>query len=262
MVEGFFRRGWARFPTERKVADWVAHAVGPARAALDDPGMAQWWQCEETWFVGVDALANDGAGRIAGSAPLGGAALDFAMRHCGPVKPLHAGQISVLRPGYPRPRDGESAGAFRYRCDRDAAHVDGLLAVGPDRRRMLREPHGFILGLPLNRADRGASPLVVWQGSHEVIRRALTRVLMPHDPAHWADVDLTEAYHAARREAFETCQRVILHAEPGAAYLLHRLALHGIAPWSDGASALPEGRMVAYFRPEISGNLETWLSAA
>ncbi len=262
MVAAFFRRGWARFPAERQVADWVAHAAGPARAALDDPKMAHWWQCEGTWFVGVDALANDGVGRIAGSAPLGGAALDFAIAHSGPVTPMHPGQVSVVRPGYPRPRDGESAGAFRYRRDRDGAHVDGLLAVGPDRRRMLREPHGFILGLPLNRTDAGASPLVVWEGSHEVIRRALAGVLSHHDPARWADVDLTDAYHAARREIFRTCPRVIVHAGPGEAYLLHRLALHGIAPWADGAAAPPEGRMIAYFRPELGGGLETWPSAA
>jgi hypothetical protein len=49
-------------------------------------------------------------------------------------------------------------------------------------------------------------------------------------------------------------------AQPGACYVLHRLALHGIAPWGPGAEAPPEGRAVAYFRPQTEGNLDDWLN--
>ncbi len=73
-------------------------------------------------------------------------------------------------------------------------------------------------------------------------------------------MDVTEAYHAARREVFETCARVVVHARPGEAYLIHRLALHGVAPWRAGAKAPPEGRMIAYFRPEI-GSPADWIEA-
>ena len=52
---------------------------------------------------------------------------------------------------------------------------------------------------------------------------------------------------------FESCERVVVHAEPGEAYIVHRLALHGVAPWVDGAEAGPDGRMIVYFRPEIGG---------
>ena len=31
--------------------------------------------------------------------------------------------------------------------------------------------------------------------------------------------------------------------------MIHRLALHGIAPWEEDAGADAEGRMIAYFRP-------------
>ena len=44
----------------------------------------------------------------------------------------------------------------------------------------------------------------------------------------------------------------------GEAYLVHRLALHGIAPWGAGATA--GERMVIYFRPE-SGDPAAWLRA-
>jgi hypothetical protein len=30
-----------------------------------------------------------------------------------------------------------------------------------------------------------------------------------------------------------------------------RFALHGVAPWRSGDTAPPEGRMIAYFRPEF-----------
>jgi hypothetical protein len=44
--------------------------------------------------------------------------------------------------------------------------------------------------------------------------------------------------------------------------LIHRLALHGVAPWAEGAEAGPEGRMIAYFRPEFEGLGDDWLTAA
>lgn len=83
------------------------------------------------------------------------------------------------------------------------------------------------------------------------MRRAFETALGSSAPQTWDAIDLTEAYTAARREAFETCRRVIVHGPPGTACLVHRLALHGVAPWLDGASAPPEGRMVAYFRPQF-----------
>ena len=167
--------------------------------------------------------------------------------------------MSVIYPGYPRPREGESDAAFRYRRERDAAHVDGLLPVGPERRRMLHEPHGFVLGLPLTEASAGASPMVVWEGSPAIVRRALGAALAAHPVNTWGEVDLTEAYHAARREVFESCRRVPVQAVPGEAYLVHRLALHGVAPWGPGAQAPEAGRMIAYFRPQLTGSVRGWI---
>ncbi|MGQ0610767.1 MAG: hypothetical protein ACT4N9_06655 [Paracoccaceae bacterium] len=151
--------------------------------------------------------------------------------------------------GYPRPSAEETPAAHAFRRDRDAAHLDGLLPMGPQRRRMLREPHGWILGLPLTACGPGAAPLVVWEGSQDLMGAALRAALLPHPPATWAEVDLTGPYAEARRAVFATCRRVVVAAAPGEAILLHRMALHGVAPWAEGAVAPPEGRIIAYFRP-------------
>lgn len=258
MVEGLAARGWATFPAEPEVAHWAAAAREAARASVNDPDQrAQWLDCEGTWFVGVDALPNDATGDF-GAGPLPGAAIEAASGLYG-VLPLHPAQVSVVWPGYPRPRKGEGEGAFRYRQRRDAAHVDGLHAVGPGRRRKLLERHAYILGLPLVDCDAGASPLSLWEGSHEVMRAAFARALDGVDEADWGNVDLTEAYQAARAEVFETCRRITLTAPVGGAYLLHRLTLHGVAPWQAGANAPEEGRMIAYFRPELPPGGRGWL---
>ncbi|WP_397544533.1 hypothetical protein [Roseovarius salis] len=258
MVERLLAQGWARFPAEPAVSDWAAAARSVARERVRDPEeRARWLQCEGTWFVGVETLPNDAAGD-AGAGPLSGAAHAAARALYGAL-PLHRGQVSVTYPGYPRPREGEGAAAFRYRRDRDAAHVDGLLPTGPARRRMLKERHAYILGLPLTDCGPGASPLVVWQGSHHVMRAAFRRALDHLPEAEWSDTDITDIYKAARREVFESCRRVTVPAQPGEAYLVHRLALHGVAPWQAGARAPRDGRMIAYFRPELPAGTRDWL---
>jgi hypothetical protein len=260
MVADLLDKGWALFPAESAVRDWARHARAAALVRMSEPAQrAQWLQCEGTWFVGVDTLPNDAQGRVGASEPLGGAALAAAQALYGTL-PLHPGQVSVTYPGYPRPRAGESEAAFGYRVKRDAAHVDGLLPVGASRRRMLHERHAFILGLPLTKTDAGASPLVVWEGSHRIMRRAFEDALGDIAPQDWDGIDLTGIYTSARREAFETCPRVVVHGPPSTAYLVHRLALHGVAPWRQGALAPPEGRMVAYFRPHVAETAQdAWL---
>ncbi len=257
MVAAAAERGWTRFAPDPRIRAWAEAAHRAALAVVADPQMrAEWLQCEGTWFVGVDALPTAPDGSIDGT-PLRGAVIDALA----PLPSLHPAQLSVTYPGYPRPRAGESDAAFGYRLRRDAAHVDGLIADGPDRRRRIAEPHAFILGLPLTACGPGASPLVVWEGSHRVIAEGLRAALADIPAEHWASADITDAYVAARRRAFEICRRVELPAAPGEALLLHRMTLHGVAPWQDGADAPPEGRMVAYFRPPMPGGAHPWLHA-
>lgn len=246
------QHGWVRLgPTADSVA-WAVEARAVGLQVLDDPAMqAKWLVCEGTWFVGVDALPTTPQGALNG-VPLAGPAIELLA----PLPNLHPAQLSVTYPGYPRPRDGESDAAFAYRLKRDAAHVDGLLAQGPERRRTLSEPHAYILGLPLSDPDPLASPLVVWEGSHRHVQDALRKAFAAHPQSTWDRLDITKAYQAARRHCFDACQRVELVAAPGEALLLHRAVVHGIAPWlSERASP----RMIAYFRPPQTGGIPDWL---
>ncbi|WP_431299263.1 hypothetical protein [Tabrizicola sp. BL-A-41-H6] len=242
-------QGWAVYGPDPRIAAWAEAArevsLGLLAASVAD------WRCGNTWFVGVDALPNGPDGAV------GDVAFPWVALPLDP-EPLHPGQLSVMRPGYPQPSPSESEAALRFRVARDAAHLDGLLLIPPGERRYVKEPHGWILGLPLNQCGPDASPLVVWDGSHEVMRAALLDVLDQY-PAHdWDEVEVTETYKAARRRVFDTCQRVELPARPGEATLIHRLMLHGVAPWTKGAVAPPEGRMIAYFRPQMA-SVEEWL---
>jgi hypothetical protein len=243
MTDEFARQGWAVLPFRRDTADWAAAARTAACDVTGDPdARAKWLRHGATWFVGVDALPNAPDGAI-GATPLRGGwdgliALPPA---------LHRAQLSVIYPGYPQQDPGDTDAAHRFRRDRDAAHLDGLLAEGPDKRRYLREPHAWILGLPLNVSD--ASPLVVWDGSHEIIRAAFQQAFAGIAPADWRNTDVTRAYQAARKDVLDRCARRVVQAAPGQAVILHRLTIHGVAPWAPAATAPPEGRMIAYFRP-------------
>lgn len=242
--------GWQKIGPHPAIRAWAIAAREVALQTLATTTEA--WRCGGTWFVGVDSLPSARDGSIAGT-PFPWAALPLS------PEPLHPAQLSVIRPGYPRPAADESPAAFTFRLTRDAAHLDGLLPVGPDKRRMVREPHAWILGLPLN--DTTAAPLTVWDGSHLILRAALQQALHPHPPETWADIDVTQAYQTARKQVFASCTRIRLAARPGEATLIHRLALHGVAPWQAGDDAPPEGRMIAYLRPQLD-TVTDWLTRA
>lgn len=240
--------GWRRIGPHPAIAAW---AVAARQAALDTLATTkERWRCGGTWFVGVDALPNRPDGAVNGTA-FPWDALSLA------PEPLHPAQLSVIRPGYPQPSPEETPAAFAFRRDRDAAHLDGLLPIGPDKRRMVKEPHAWILGLPLN--DTRASPLTVWEGSHHLIRAALLRAVESHPPQTWGEIDITEPYQQVRRDIFATCRRIELAARPGEATLLHRLTLHGVAAWQPQDIAPPEGRMIAYLRPQLA-TVAAWLT--
>ncbi|MEO1688020.1 MAG: hypothetical protein AAFU61_08955 [Pseudomonadota bacterium] len=185
--------------------------------------------------------------------PLGGAAAALAEGTA-----LHRAQVSVCLPGYPKTEPGESAARARFRRDRAGAHVDGLLPLGGDPgRRAAAERHLWVLGLPLTSAPEGAAPLVVWDGSERIMGPALRAALAGRAPERWATFDIGPAYRAARAEAFARCPRRELAGRPGEAWLVHRFALHGVAPWRAGPSA---PRAVAYFRPAAEDPL-VWLEA-
>lgn len=243
--------GWKRIGPDPAIAAWAAAAWPLAREALaqtDQP-----LRCGGTWAVGLELLDNDASGAVAGC-DFPWAAL--ALRQ----QPLHRAQLSAVYPGYPQRSVDESDAGYRFRLTRDAAHLDGLLAVGAAKRRMLHDPHAWILGLPLTACDAGAAPLVVWEGSHEIIRAAFFDAFGAAPGSQPDQLDLTEVYTAARARVFEVCPRVAVAAQPGEAFLLHRMTIHGVAPWTAGAQAPPEGRIIAYFRP-LMESAAAWITA-
>lgn len=198
-----------------------------------------------TWFVGVDVLSNAPDGSV------DGVPMPFADMH----DTWHAAQVSIVYPDYPKRDADETEAAHLFRKRRDAAHMDGLLPEGPQKRRHLREPHAFVLGIALNEAT--ASPLVVWAESHLIMQAAFAKAFEGVAPQSYGDVDVTEVYQEARRTVFDRCARLEIPTIVGEAVILHRHLIHGVAPWNGRAP--DEGRMIAYFRPLIDP--ATWLAS-
>lgn len=240
--------GWQIIGPNPDIANWAMAAHSLALQTLAT--RKEVWRCGGTWLVGVDALPNAENGNVPG-ATFPWDALPLTPEN------LHKAQLSVIKPGYPQPSHAETEAAFKYRLNRDAAHLDGLI-LQPDGARHMEEPHHWILGIPLNACDTTASPLVVWDGSHDILRLALLKFLSPYSPEDWSQIDLNPTYQAARREIFATCTRQVLPVLPGQATVLHRHLLHGTAAWIPGASAPDEGRMIAYLRPQMK-SVKDWL---
>lgn len=243
----FASDGFAILSYDPALEDWATTALTAARKVLQTQGdMRQ----GGTWRVGLDELPNAPDGSI-GGVRLSGQWDAFV----GTPQNWHPAQLSVVYPGYPKQEPQVSDAAFRYIAQRDAAHVDGLLAEGPAKRRHLREAHAFILGIPFTHVTQ--SPLVVWKGSHRIMQAAFARAYGGIAPAHWGDVDVTDIYHAARKEIFATCQRCACPVVLGQATLVHRHSLHGVAPWQTTGPSDQE-RIIAYFRPLLS-DVSAWL---
>lgn len=260
-LQDFLNTGWMHFKFDPGLLKWVDHALPHAKKTVASPDNAQWLRCDGTWFVGVNVLNNDAQGRIGNSDPLRCAAISFLEHNFGATGlELDKAQISVCYPNYPQPGVSESVSSHHYRLHRDGAHVDGLLAVGPDRRRYLREHHAFVLGIPMTEFSTDAAPPVVWESSHEMVRAAFKELFANIHHNQWQKVDATRQYHALRREIFERCNRKKIQLKRGECLLVHRMALHGIAPWSETASAGPDGRMICYFRPQFT-HPKDWLCA-
>ncbi len=238
--------GYVIFDYDARLAHWADVARRRAlELSANTQVRARNLRHGETWFVGVDLLDNDETGAVQGVA-LRGAWQDHL-----PALPLHRAQVSIVYPGYPKRDAGESAANHRFRRNRFAAHVDGLLPVGETRRRFAHEHHAYILGIPLD--DCTHARTVMWEGSHRIMQRALQDAIGTGDIVN---TDVTEAYSAARKEVFERCEPVEMGARVGQAFWLHRFALHGTLPWQSDESG---ARMVAFFRPEFDDPAQ-WLA--
>ncbi len=258
----FADTGWIKFTPDPALDAWVKAAKPEALRVVADPDLqAEWLRCGGTWFVGVNALPNLEDGSVDG-VPLAGQAVDFIHKRIEPA-PISwdRAQVSVCYEGYPQPWAGETEAGLRFRRNRDAAHVDGLHGEGQPRRRFLREFHQFVLGIALSDSPAKAAPFVIWEGSHKIVQAAFAKALEPHPVERWPDVDLTDVNMQTRRQIFETCRRVELPLKTGESYVVHRHALHGVAPWDMGLKGPEEGRMIAYFRPADEAQMQRWLRA-
>ena len=254
-LNDFEHKGWTKFKFDQRVARWANAANSKITSKLKNKEIFENnLSCQGTWFVGVDALENDTDGAL-GEISLSGPFKSLMKR--AEARGLHAAQVSIIFEGYPKPRDQESESSFNFRLKRDAAHVDGLIADFPGGPRKLKEPHAYVLGIPLNQAPKGASPVVVWEGSHHLISKAFNRLFLNRDPEEWADLDVREIYMQTRKIIFEKCKRRVLHANLGESYMIHRLCLHGISPWDSEIKNFNEGRKIAYFRPKLQ-HLVRW----
>lgn len=242
--------GYTVYDHDPHVAAWSKAAADVARTIAAQPQMRgpDNLRHGQTWFVGVDALPNGSDGSIAG-VPLRG-----PWQSVVPDVPLHPAQLSIIYEGYPKQDASESDANHRYRVNRCAAHVDGLLPVGPDRRRFACEYHAYILAIPLG--ECAAAPTVVWPTSQHIMQAALREAIgdKPSD-----QVDITEAYQQARAHVFEVCTPVPLMLRQGQSALLHPFLLHGTQSWGAQKDVSGQGRMVAFFRPECAGGASQWL---
>lgn len=254
---GLGAQGFCLFAPKQQSRAWAQAAFSRAADILAGAPNAA-FRHGGTWFVGVDALPNAPDGSLDGVA-LGGPWQD----HITAPAQWHRAQLSVVFPGYPKQDASESSAAHRFRVARFGAHIDGLLPEGPQKRRFLREPHAFVLGIALDHSPH--APLMVWPGSHHVMGQAFRDAMAGQAPG---DVDITQAYQAARAHVFATITPQPVALDAGGAVLLHRHMLHGIAPWDAGLQGANDAaipglgpcRAMAYFRPQFA-QPQAWLDA-
>jgi len=198
-------RGWAIFEPDDRTLQWAQACAPLAERLMRDPAQDHWYRCARTWFAGVNALPNEADGSVPGEVPaITGDAIDFIRGALGHhMISFDRAQISVTFPGYPQHGAEDTKASHRFRVMRYAAHIDGLERLGETRRRRLNETHSFLLGIPLAAHPLGASPFVIWHGSHEIMREALRSALADTAPERWFDLDITEAYTAARKRCFD-----------------------------------------------------------
>ncbi|MEM7194081.1 MAG: hypothetical protein AAF402_03965 [Pseudomonadota bacterium] len=258
----YLNKGWTQFGTDTRLLNWV-HQICPfANRVLHAPENKEWFRYGNTWFAGVNVLPNRTDGSVESTDALQCDATEFIQQiGLQSTIELDNGQLSVCYPGYPKPSPTESEAANRYRRNRDAAHLDGLLPVGDKRRRYLKEMHAYILGIPMNLFPEHAAPFVLWEGSHHLIRDSLRQLFGDTDPENWGSQDITDFYQSLRRRIFDNCSRVEVHAKPGEAFVVHRMMLHGVAPWENIESESGAMRMICYFRPAVT-NPRNWLYGA
>lgn len=261
-LNDYTQGGFCVFEPDQAILDWVQLTLPAARQAVAAATNRHWLRHNKTWFAGVNVLPNDASGKVMGGIAVQGRAAQFVETSLnGNLQALDRAQVSVCYPGYPQQDADETNAAFNFRLKRDAAHLDGLLRktnADGQSKRYIREHHDYIFGIGMSAASAEAAPFVVWEGSHQLVRRGLQETLRGISPNEWHNTDIVGAYQDLRRSIFARCPRIEVPLKKGQTIVAHRLLLHGTAPWRAGAKASQDGRMTCFFRPS---NLrpEQWL---
>ena len=245
------QQGWCRLPKSAALLSWAEAHLDAAQTGMKAPENHQWWRYQDTWFAGVNVLPNNELGAVAGQPPLPLPLLTTLADYCqAAVGELDLGQISALFPGYPQIDPQQSVAANQFRRRHYAAHLDGLVPLGPQRRRFLTEQHSFILGISLTSHPVNAAPLMIWPGSHKRIQAWLIANLSGLPTADWDQIDLTDGYQDIRKHILADTEPQALHLAKGEAYVMHRHLLHGMGHWPNSiADPHNQGRIIVYFRP-------------
>ena len=245
------QHGWHRLPPTASLLAWSKAHLASAQACMSNPKNKHWWRYQNTWFAGVNVLENDAAGAVGDKPSLPQDLLQELANYClAETNTLDQGQVSALYPGYPQVDLQQSEAANHFRQQHYAAHLDGLVPLGPTRRRFLTEQHSFILGISLTEHPANAAPLMVWPNSHQRIQAWLKSTLEDKSPTSWDQLDLTDEYQQLRKQILDDTEPHALHLAKGEAYVVHRHLLHGMGHWpTDLADPLQQGRIIAYFRP-------------
>ena len=224
-----------------------------------------------TWFIGTNFLDNGSDGNINGVSMSSGLWSQISGKFGQGVEYWDPGQVSIFWQGYPKNDSRETEKAFKYRLNKYASHVDGLLPIGPKKRRFAKEYHAFILGLPVINSMAGSAPLVVWEGSHIIFRDLFRRLYNRVSETELRNLDITEMYQKCRTKVFSTCPIRKIFSDHNQPYVLDRHLLHGVVQWktnkmhsskkcpNDGIQFDPlSGRIVIYFRPSYKSPMD-WL---
>ena len=250
----FHARGWVRLGWDRPDGGLGGKAASGPTMALTQASEGAEFRCDGAWFPGDQyrwPTAQTAARRSLGVPPLGGAPLRFLAEALGFAGlAFDRAQLSVCFPGYPR----QGARGDRGRLRLSLASATPPMSTGCGARCRARADGGSRRPTASSSACRWWRPIRPRARSRS--GRARTRscaapsreAFAGAPPERWREIDVTEAYQEARQRCFETCARVPLPARRGESTIVHRLALHGVAPWTAPANAPP--RAIAYFRPD------------
>ncbi|MDG2355629.1 MAG: hypothetical protein P8L82_06390 [Paracoccaceae bacterium] len=271
--KNFVENGWCFLDNHIENCRWIKAAKANIRNKFRQKEYRDSdFRSGATWFAGINFLDNGIGGDVDGisfsSVLWSQISGNFGVN----IKYWDAAQVSICWQGYPGKDPSESEKSFKYRLKKYSSHVDGLIPIGPSKRRFAKEFHAFILGIPITNNRVDSAPLMIWEGSHKIFRNMFSKAFAGLSENEVSNLDVTEIYQKYRRKVFTTCPVKKVFSHNNQPYILDRHLLHGMGPWSAAIddSLLQHrnnlfrinpmsGRIVIYFRPAYKNPLD-WIT--